>query len=176
MKCPNCSAEVSEKRLECEFCGHPFIDGIETQGVTPPSDSSGRAVFTASEPTYKAPEATYNPPPAPSDNPYNTSYPPATPPLSQSKPRTSYAAGHVPNYLVWAILATLCCCLPAGIVAIVYAAQVDGKLEAGDYAGAVAASDNAKMWSWISFGGALLILIPYFFLIFLGAAAEAGGL
>jgi len=53
---------------------------------------------------------------------------------------------------VFAILATVLCCLPAGIPAIVYAAQVNGKLQAGDLAGARAASENAKMWCWISFG------------------------
>ena len=37
----------------------------------------------------------------------------------------------VPNYLVFAILATVFCCLPTGIPAIVYAAQVNGKLQAG---------------------------------------------
>lgn len=31
----------------------------------------------------------------------------------------------IENYLVPAILVTLCCCVPAGIVAIVYAAQVN---------------------------------------------------
>ena len=31
------------------------------------------------------------------------------------------AAGKPPNYLIQAILVTLCCCLPFGIVAIVYA-------------------------------------------------------
>jgi hypothetical protein len=58
----------------------------------------------------------------------------------------------VPNYLVFAILATVFCCLPTGIAAIVYAAQVNGKLQAGDLIGAQAASKNAKMWCWISFG------------------------
>ena len=58
----------------------------------------------------------------------------------------------VPNYLVFAILTTVFCCLPTGIPAIVYAAQVNGKLQAGDLAGAQAASSNAKMWCWISFG------------------------
>jgi hypothetical protein len=29
---------------------------------------------------------------------------------------------NIPNHLVWAILATLFCCLPLGIVSIVYAA------------------------------------------------------
>ena len=43
-------------------------------------------------------------------------------------------AQHVANHLVFAILATLFCCMPFGIVAIVYAAQVNGKLGGGDYA------------------------------------------
>lgn len=58
----------------------------------------------------------------------------------------------VPNYLVFAILATVFCCLPTGIVSIIYAAQVNGKLQAGDYAGAQEASRNAKTWCWVSFG------------------------
>ena len=47
---------------------------------------------------------------------------------------------YVPNHLVWAILSTLFCCLPLGIVSIVFAAQVDGKRAAGDLAGAQEAS------------------------------------
>ncbi len=68
----------------------------------------------------------------------------------------------VENYLVFAILTTVLCCLPAGIPAIIYAAQVNGKLQAGDLAGARAASNNAKMWCWIAFGlglGSLAIWI-----------------
>jgi hypothetical protein len=57
-----------------------------------------------------------------------------------------------PSYLVFAILATVLCCLPAGIPAIVYAAQVNSKLQLGDLAGAQVASNNAKLWCWISFG------------------------
>jgi hypothetical protein len=61
---------------------------------------------------------------------------------------------------VQSILVTLCCCLPFGIVAIVYAAQVNTKLAAGDVAGALQSSKNARMWTWIAFGcGALLSLI-----------------
>jgi len=58
----------------------------------------------------------------------------------------------VPNYLAFAILSTLLCCIPAGIPAIVYSSQVNSKLMAGDLAGAQAASSNAKLWCWISFG------------------------
>ena len=63
--------------------------------------------------------------------------------------------GHVPNYLVQAILVTIFCCLPFGIVAIVFAAQVNGKLERGDHEGALRASSAAKLWTWISFGVSL---------------------
>lgn len=51
-----------------------------------------------------------------------------------------------------AILVTIFCCLIPGIVAIVYSAQVNGKLAAGDIAGAQQASNNAKTWSWLAFG------------------------
>jgi hypothetical protein len=64
----------------------------------------------------------------------------------------------VPNYLVFAILATAFCCLPAGIPAIVYASQVNSKLQTGDLAGAQAASNNAKMWCWISLGLGLAVI------------------
>ena len=74
----------------------------------------------------------------------------------------------VPNYLVFAILATVFCCLPTGIPAIVYAAQVNGKLQAGDLAGAQLASKNAKMWCLISLGLGLAVTVLYIILIMAG--------
>jgi hypothetical protein len=74
----------------------------------------------------------------------------------------------VQNYLVFAILATVFCCLPAGIPAIIYAAQVNGKLQAGDLAGAQVASNNAKMWCLISLGLGLGIVGLYAIMIMLG--------
>jgi hypothetical protein len=74
----------------------------------------------------------------------------------------------VQNYLVFAILTTVLCCPPAGIPAIVYAAQVNGKLGAGDIAGAKAASDSAKMWCWISFGLGLVACLIWLVLAMIG--------
>lgn len=54
------------------------------------------------------------------------------------------------SYLVWAILSTVCCCLPFGIVSIVYASKVDGLYRAGLYDEAQRASDDAKKWAIIS--------------------------
>ena len=96
-------------------------------------------------------------------NPYRSATASATPDVPYGK---------VPNYLVQSILATLCCCLPFGIVAIVYAAQVDGKLAARNYSGAVEASNSAKMWCWISFGIGLPIFLVWFALSLFGFIAQ----
>jgi hypothetical protein len=77
-------------------------------------------------------------------------------------------AATVPNYLVFAILVTVFCCLPAGVPAIVYAAQVNGKLQMGDVAGAQIASNNAKLWCMISAGLGLGVVALYVILIMLG--------
>ena len=64
------------------------------------------------------------------------------------------------SYLVHAILATLFCCLPFGVVAIIYAAQVDSKYASGDLAGAERASMSAKKWYYAAVvtGGIFMIL------------------
>lgn len=77
-------------------------------------------------------------------------------------------AAPIENYLVFAILATILCCPPTGIPAIVYGAQVNGKLQMGDVAGAKKASDNAKMWCWISFGLGLAMTVVSVMLMMLG--------
>ena len=81
---------------------------------------------------------------------------------------------HIPNYLVQAILVTVFCCLPFGIVSIVYSAQVNTKLDAGDVAGAMQASNNAKTWMWVSFGVGLFAGVGYGALLFLGLAFGSG--
>ena len=75
---------------------------------------------------------------------------------------------NVPNYLVFAILVTVLCCLPTGVAAIVYAAQVNSKLQVGDIAGAQQASKNAKMWCWISLGAGLVVMVVWMMAVFLG--------
>jgi hypothetical protein len=99
----------------------------------------------------------------------------AAPPGALAPPLVGMPGVPVPNYLVFSILATVLCCLPAGIVAIVYAAQVNGKLQAGDIAGAQAASKNAKLWCWISFGVGLGFGLLYGLLIAVGTIRRMGG-
>ena len=79
----------------------------------------------------------------------------------------------MPNHLVKAILATCFCCLPLGIVAIVFAAQVNGKLDIGDYAGATSASEQANMYGNISIGLGILPIIGMLVLMGIGVFAGA---
>lgn len=74
---------------------------------------------------------------------------------------TPAAGGPVESYLTAAILVTLCCCVPFGIPAIVFAAGVNGKVATGDLAGAREASRKARMWVWISFGSGLAFWLIY---------------
>ena len=54
------------------------------------------------------------------------------------------------NNLVWAIIATLLCCWPFGIPAIISASKVDRLWAAGCHNEAVQAAADAKKWATIA--------------------------
>ncbi len=89
-------------------------------------------------------------------------------------PQPTAAPANVPNYLVPAIL-SLFCCWPLSIVAIIFAAQVNGKVASGDIAGAVDASKKAKLFSFIAIGIGLAIGLIYLVLTILGVGLSALG-
>lgn len=91
-----------------------------------------------------------------------------TPPPSSGTPST------VPNYMVPAII-SLFCCWPLAIVAIIFAAQVNGKVAAGDMQGAMDASKKAKLFSYISIGVGLGLGLIYVILMALGVGLSAIG-
>lgn len=70
------------------------------------------------------------------------------------------------NHLVWAILSTIFCCLPFGVVSIVYAAQVESLYLQGRYEEAVDKSNKAFKWATASAATVAAIVMLYF-LIFL---------
>ena len=65
----------------------------------------------------------------------------------------------IPNHLVGAILTTVFCCIPFGIVAIINAANVNSKLAAGDVNGAKMASEKANTWMKVAFWVGLIVNI-----------------
>ncbi|MDR3002113.1 MAG: CD225/dispanin family protein [Fibromonadaceae bacterium] len=68
------------------------------------------------------------------------------------------------NGLVWAILTTICCCSPLGIIGIVNAFKVGSRYKLGDYEGAEKASKNVKKWIII-----VLSINALFLVLFLAA-------
>jgi Interferon-induced transmembrane protein len=73
-------------------------------------------------------------------------------------PPAAGGSATVPNYLVPAII-SIFCCWPLAIAAIIFATQVNGKVAAGDVAGAEDASKKAKLFSFIAIGIGLLFYI-----------------
>jgi predicted secreted protein len=92
--------------------------------------------------------------------------PPPPPPPSFNPPpgATEYGGSRgtpPPNYLVWAILSTIFCCLPLGVASIIFAAQVNTKYTSGDTAGALASSNKAKMFAIYSAVAGVIVGIIY---------------
>lgn len=71
------------------------------------------------------------------------------------------------NYLVFSILTTLFCCLPTGIVAIVYSCQVNSLFNANRPEEAQNASKWALRWNIIS----LSLVVALCFISFIGSIA-----
>jgi hypothetical protein len=126
-------------------------------GCPPAAPATSTAASAAGAGRLPAAPA-YQPPSQQPD--YGTQPPPPT-----GQQYAAPAGQAIPNYLVFSILSTLLCCLPAGVVGIVYSSQVNTKLSQGDYAGAKSASDNARLWSIISAGAGVLWWIFIFIVI-----------
>ena len=87
-------------------------------------------------------------------------------PNSQVSPQPTHSQIPPENYLIWAILATIFCCWPFGIPAIINASKVDSAFNRGDYAGAKEYSRNAKKWTIVSaVVGCTVVLLYIIFIV-----------
>ncbi|NLY39834.1 MAG: hypothetical protein GX044_11135 [Firmicutes bacterium] len=135
--CPYCEYELAAEANFCRQCGREL----------PPAES---AITAGDAPPAESAITASEAPPAVSATTYTT------------RPEA------VPNdYLAWAILATILCCIPFGVVAIVYAAQVNSLVAAGNYAAAWKASQNAKKWCLVSLFTGIAVYILYFLAVFI---------
>lgn len=64
-------------------------------------------------------------------------------------------------YLVLSIISTLCCCIPFGIVAIVFSAKINSAVTAGNIEEAKKAAKTAKIWIIVAVAAGLLASIAY---------------
>jgi hypothetical protein len=89
-------------------------------------------------------------------------------------PPASGAPANVPNYLIPAII-SLFCCLPLGVVGVIFAAQVNGKIAANDIPGAMDSSKKAKLFSFLAIGLGLAGIICYILMIVIFGGLAAIG-
>ena len=90
------------------------------------------------------------------------------PPPGYPVPQQGWPAQREPdNYLVWAILVTVLCCLPFGIVSLVYSNKVAGLWSQGRFGEAQEASSNAKKWAIIGAiaGGVTYAIIAILYIV-----------
>ena len=90
--------------------------------------------------------------------------------LSEIPPEPVQTKPIMPNtWLVQSILATICCCLPFGIVGIVNATKVESYYMRGDYANAIRCSENAKKWTIWAVVSAVIIVVLYVIALLIAA-------
>ncbi|MGH3892860.1 MAG: CD225/dispanin family protein [Rhodococcus qingshengii] len=77
------------------------------------------------------------------------------------------------NNLVWAILVTVFCCLPLGIVSIVKSSQVNTLWAQGQFDAARKSADDAKKFALWSVGAGVAVAVLYFLFVVVLAGSSS---
>lgn len=121
---------------------HPGLPSWRQASFFPElADAINMVPQTVPDPT---PASTPDPQPNPQPNPAYTAM--QQPLRRHLHPERRPNEPMPPTYLAWSIVAMLLCCIPTGIVALIYATKVEPRYEGGDLEGARKASDSAEMW------------------------------
>ena len=168
-------APVSEERsMEIGEAPENEERSAESAEASESEERSAESAEASEQPRLTPPP--YNPAPY-SQPPYMPQQPPMPGYRPQPSPQQIYNDGYrrgledgkkldadtdtskcPPSNMVWAVLATVFCCMPAGIVSIVYASRVSGLYHKGDFVGAKRASDRAAYWA---LGSAIFHMVTY---------------
>ena len=77
-------------------------------------------------------------------------------------PAAANVSVSIPDYLIWAILETVCCCQPFGIVGIIFSIQANSAKKFGNVNEAMAKSKTAKKFLiWGAILGGLTYLVAF---------------
>ena len=72
------------------------------------------------------------------------------------------------NYMVFAILTTVFCCVPFGVLAIIYASKVNSLWAMGQYDAAYYNAGKAKLWSIVAAAVGAIFIIAYVYFLSAG--------
>lgn len=190
MNCVKCYQEIPEGSRFCPYCGaeqtaapineqpadtvQPAAASVNEQ----PADSAQTVSDTPYQDPYNAgDQGAYSYGNSSQDNSYqnnnyqNNNY------QNSSYQNNSYQNGNYQNaplyqqdqgdtvnwvpYLVVSIISTLCCCIPFGIVAIVFSAKINSAVTAGNIEEAKKAAKTAKIWIIVAVVAGLIVNIAY---------------
>ena len=157
MNCIKCYQEIPEGSKFCPHCGAEQPDTASAGNTAAQPDAAASQNIAAQQDTaaqqnqntqYQDQNTQYQDPYAQYQNTYtsdyqNTQY--QTPPVYQSSYEPEKPVNWVP-YLVLSIITTVCCCLPFGVVGIVYATKINSAMNAGNYEEAQRSAKTAKIW------------------------------
>ena len=153
MNCKNCYQEIPDGSKFCPHCGakqNEVQPNAEQENAVKndPVQATGAAKTTENAAGYQDAAGYQN----------NSGYQNVTGYQNNGqKPEINY----VP-YLVLSIISTVCCCLPFGIVGIVFSVKINSAMNAGNYEEAVQNAKMAKIWTIVSFVVGLVVGILYF--------------
>lgn len=175
MKCKFCGNDLPEESKFCPSCGAP----VEPEEKQEQSEQSAEAKQQENQNPYEygtpgtdngsgtQNENSYQYGSAEQDNenPYQYGSTGQNTSADYNANNGTYGQPQKPingtTYLIFAIISTILCCLPLGIVAIVYASKINSLQRNGDYAGAQNAAKKAKMFTIIGTVAALVVSIFY---------------
>ena len=166
MNCTNCYQEIPDGSRFCPHCGAKQPEPA-AQTETDQSASDAYSTYTQTNSTQQ--DTQYQDPNAQNYgyDYQNSQY--QTPPVYQSAYEPEKPINWVP-YLVLSIISTVCCCLPFGIVGIVYSAKINSAVNARDWEGAQKAAKTAKIWIIASAVVGVIVEIIYIVMIYAGVA------
>ena len=191
MNCVNCYQEIPDGSKFCPHCGalQPENSGAD-YGNTEAASGTSQTAYSAqpetgtdsaqqagSQPQYQDPYAQYQNAQnygSGDQNTYTSDYQNnqyQTPPVYQSSYEPEKPINWVP-YLVLSIITTLCCCLPFGIVGIVYSTKINSAVNARDWEGAQKAAKTAKIWIIASAIVGFIVEVIYVVMIYAGIAGS----
>lgn len=191
MNCVNCYQEIPDGSKFCPHCGalQPENSGAD-YGNTQAASGTSQTAYSAqpetgtdsaqqagSQPQYQDPYAQYQNAQnygSGYQNTYTSDYQNnqyQTPPVYQSSYEPEKPINWVP-YLVLSIITTLCCCLPFGIVGIVYSTKINSAVNARDWEGAQKAAKTAKIWIIASAIVGFIVEVIYVVMIYAGIAGS----
>ena len=153
MNCKNCYQEIPDGSKFCPHCGakqNEVQPNAEQENAVKndPVQATGAAKTTENATGYQDVSGYQN----------NGGYQNVTGYQNNGqKPEINY----VP-YLVLSIISTVCCCLPFGIVGIVFSVKINSAMNAGNYEEAAQNAKMAKIWTIVSFVVGLVVGILYF--------------